>query len=158
MSSTIPEGIPQNNNPNESPRLTSNGGSTPNITGANDCFQFSETQNCSAGLLCKYDHNGNGDHRKVKFCKRSVAAQFEPFHFFEFRFMLGLCRNDDNCPNGSHALLKHQMPVCDYYWRRKCYLFQEQCPYLHVKTSASTPLCIHFNKGKCLSQQPVCLI
>jgi len=143
MTSNIPEAISQSNGSNESPRLTSNGGSTPNIMGVNDCFEFSETQNCSAGLLCKYDHNGNGDHRKVKFCKR---------------LLLGLCRNDDSCPNGSHALLKHQMPVCDYYWRRKCYLFQEQCPYLHVKTSASTPLCIHFNKGKCLSQQPVCLI
>ncbi|KAE9555949.1 hypothetical protein FO519_000805 [Halicephalobus sp. NKZ332] len=139
MPSAIPEGISQNSSSTESLRSVSNSGTTPNITKINDCFEFAETQNCAAGSLCKYDHNGNGDHRKIKFCKR---------------FMTGLCRNDDNCPNGSHALQKHQMPVCDYYWRRKCYLFQDQCPYVHVKTSASTPFCIHFNKGKCLSQQP----
>lgn len=70
--------------------------------------------------------------------------------------MNGLCRNGDECPNGSHALLKHQMPVCDYFLRRTCFLTKEQCPFLHVKTSPTTPLCFYFNKGRCLAQPPVC--
>ena len=71
--------------------------------------------------------------------------------------MNGFCRNGNNCVRGSHALLPHQLPVCGYYLRASC-TFVEGCPFLHVKNSAKSALCIHFNKGKCLAEFPVCLI
>uniref|UniRef100_A0AC34GW62 C3H1-type domain-containing protein n=1 Tax=Panagrolaimus sp. ES5 TaxID=591445 RepID=A0AC34GW62_9BILA len=104
----------------------------------NECYEYLKTKICQAGALCKYNHNGHNEHQKIKFCQK---------------YMHGLCRDGDHCSKGSHALLRHQIPVCGYYLRSSCPYLTE-CHFLHVKNSAKTPLCIHFNKGKCLAEFP----
>uniref|UniRef100_A0A914XSQ3 C3H1-type domain-containing protein n=1 Tax=Panagrolaimus superbus TaxID=310955 RepID=A0A914XSQ3_9BILA len=105
---------------------------------SNECYEYLKTKICQAGALCKYNHNGHNEHQKIKFCQK---------------YMHGLCRDGDNCYKGSHALLRHQIPVCGYYLRASC-PYLTGCHFLHVKNSAKTPLCIHFNKGKCLAEFP----
>lgn len=125
----------------------------------NECYEYQENKTCSAGLLCKYNHNGNGDHRLIKFCKRLVcySSLFWIIIKFFSRFLTGHCRNGDDCPFGSHTLLRYQMPVCDYYLRKECYYDANTCPFLHVKLADNAPICVFFNKGKCLKKPPVCL-
>uniref|UniRef100_A0A7E4UVQ3 Ribonuclease 3 n=1 Tax=Panagrellus redivivus TaxID=6233 RepID=A0A7E4UVQ3_PANRE len=103
-----------------------------------ECYEYMQNKKCQAGALCKFNHDGDDSHRRISFC---------------YRFLNGLCRNGDKCPNGSHALLPHQIPVCDYFLRMSC-PHRTGCTFLHVKHSDSVATCIHFNKGRCLSAFP----
>jgi hypothetical protein len=76
---------------------------------SNECFEFLKTKVCQAGALCKYKHDGHDEHQKIKLCQK---------------YMNGLCRDGDSCSKGSHALLRHQIPVCGYYLRATCPLLK----------------------------------
>lgn len=37
---------------------------------SNECFDFAERGECTAGSLCIYRHHGKIDHQEKKFCSR----------------------------------------------------------------------------------------
>ncbi|KAH7728194.1 zinc finger protein [Aphelenchoides avenae] len=98
-----------------------------------ECLQFAKLGTCPAGIFCSFEHNGSAEHQQKTVCTRMLR---------------GLCRNNNaSCPEGEHALLPHQFPLCDYYLRCTC--IEDKCPYVHVKHTDGIQPCPNFNTGVC---------